>query len=451
MSALRHAVLERGLVAADDLEALEKWASYKSAGLAERLYRSGVVSDAQLCEVFVSLGATDATADLVARRPPPAALGALTRPVAERHRAVPLRVERSRLVVAMLDPSDTDAIEKLSFFCGLAVEPRAARPRALFQALSESYSVPMVTPDGGFLARHSLEGRASGAPGGAAGFTDPPNSGEDDDCLPAPSPDIPRRIFGAPENLADPHESPLARAVHTASGEGDPVYEEEEQPTTLLALRRPRAPDTVKDATHPALDDAPTVTDTSPAHAPAALVDDAALEAIRRALPPGSALEARDSLPPQVLRLLVPPLRCAVLFLVRGNVAVGWDGRTPSLGRDSIRDVLLPLTAPSAFGRAVSNRRVALGDAADPSTIERILWRHLGEEPPTSFAVMPLLVGSRPEALLYVDRSVGRLNDALIDVVRRVGTTLADGLAPFVAAGTLFPPVRPDKLAPIPS
>lgn len=418
MDALRKAVLDRGLVAPADLEALEAWAPYHGARLAERLYRSGLLTDAQLLDVFLGLGATDGTAELLAGRPPPAALGALTRHLAEKHRAIGLRVERARLVVGMLDPSDTEALERLTFFCGLAVEPRAVRPRVLFHALHDAYGAHKLLPDAAFLATR----RRDAAP-----------LSEEGDALPAPSPDQPRRVFGpAAEPVGDPRSSELARSVaamfgavpDTKPGEGSDLTQ------ALEAVLK----------------------DTRPASTPelpgARLAD---LEQLRQALPPESIAEARDSLPPQVLRLLVPPLRAAVLFLVRDNVAVGWDGRAPSQGRERVRDVLLPLTAPSIFERAVTWKRVSLGNPGDPTTTERILFRHLALPSPSSFAVVPIVVGERVTALLYVDRAEGMLDDGQVDLARRAGTALADGLAPFVAAGTLFSEGKAPPLPPLPS
>jgi hypothetical protein len=421
-SALRQLILEANVIADEDLDALEGWPAYVGAGLAERLYRSGVVSDARLCELFVTLGAVDGTAELLAGMPPPSALGALSRLQAERHRAIALRVERARIVVAMLDPSDTDAIEKISFFTGLAVEPRAVRPRVLFHALEEAYGIPALRPDAAFLASREVD----------AGFAEPPHSDGGAD-LPTPAPTTPVGAFGALPPAADPSVSPLARSVMQAAGG---VFVDDGRPRTALAIELLR--------------------DVAPAHSPALpFFDEAALAALTARMP-GTPLEARDSLPPQVLRLLVPPLRCAALFLVRDSVAVGWDGRTAGEAgagecRAAVRDVLLPLTASSSFERACRWRTVAVGNPDDPSTVERTLWRHLGLAPASSFAVVPLVVGARAEALLYIDRPEGILDDAQVGGARRVGNALADGLAPFVAAGTLFPPVPKDGLPPLPS
>lgn len=417
-SALRQKLLERGLVDETTLSALEHWVPYKGLGLAERVYRSGVVKDAELVETFEALGATDGTADLLAGLPAPAALGALSRAVAERHRAIALRVQRARLVVAMLDPSDTDAIEKLAFFSGLAVETRAVRPRALFEALTKAYGSAFIAPDAAFLAAHGFAAVPKSVGAGQDG---------DDGTIPAPSPDTQKPVFvdkHATTPPADPYVSPLARSVVIASSGGAWSANDDSFPRTALSLASLR--DT-RPASSPAVD----------ANAARAALE-RELDEIRRTLPPHTAVEARDSLPPQVLRLLVPPLRCAILFLVRQNVAVGWDGRGPTAGRERIRDVLLPLTAPSTFATALAERRVVGGNPADPSTIERILWKHVSVDAPSSFAVMPILVGDAPYALLYVDIATGALADAHVDDARRVGNTLADGLAPFVASGTLF-------------
>jgi hypothetical protein len=404
VSSLREKVREQRLVDDEDLAALKAWPPYAGASLAERLYRSGLVSDVELCGAFVALGAVDGTDDLLRGMPPPAALGALTRAQAERHRAVGLRVERARLVVAMLDPSDTEAIERIAFFSGLAVEPRACRPRVLFSALRDAYGVPMVLPDAAFL---DARGRI-------------PAAESRDDRLPAPAPDVPERSFLAPGQVpaparsADPHRSPLAASVVSAASDElflppktDPIF----VPQNVRPARSPPVPSS-------------------------------ALEEIRRKLPLSSPLEARDSLPPQVLRLLVPPLRSAVLFLVRDVVAVGWDGRAPTKSKEDIRDVLLPLTAPSAFARAFAWKRVAVGNPADPTTVERIFLGHLRLKAPSSFAVLPIVVGDDVVALLYLDRHDGALDDTLLDSARQVGGTLADGLAPFVAARELFPSIQ---------
>lgn len=411
---LRDALIALG-VKADDLDALAAWAPYKGLGLAERVYRSGLVSDHRLVEAFAALGATDATARVLSGTPPPAALGAFTRALAEKHRALPLEIDRRRLIVALLDPSDTATLEKLSFTCGLVIEPRACRPRVLFEGLYRAYDIVVVKPDGAFL-----ESRRAPAPASEdMGFD-----------LPPPSTDALATLFSKrPADASSPMARVLREAADVAAGEGIDIDVGDDDatdvPTPRSALLLPRR-----------------ASDLRPALTPR--IDESALSAVR-ALPVADALAARDSLPPMVLGLLVPPLRCCALFVVRQNIAVGWDARTTtgSIATADVRDVLVPLTADSVLQTAARQRRVALGNARDPTTMERTLFRFLRLPPPRSFAALPILVGNDVTALLYADRDDGVIDDVLLDEMRRVGSALGDAVAPLAAAGVLGAAPRP--------
>ncbi len=369
---LQDALLELKLAEAADLAALEAWAPYRGLPLAERLFRSGLVSDEQLVAAFARLGAIDATHLVLAGLPPAAALGAFSRPLAAKYRALPLSVDKRRLIVALLDPSDAYRIEKLTFSCGLIIEPRACRPGVLFDALARAYDVPPVLPDGAF--------RAS------------------------------RRPATLDLEIVVVDETPAQ--------------------TKAEAIGERRASSKLQP-----IDD---TRDLRPARTP--LIDASTLSQLVRN-PPLDLLAARDSLPAQILPLLVPPLRTCALFLVRKNVAVGWDVKTDdaAVGTLDIRDILLPLSAPSVLAEAVVVRRASHGNPRDPTTMERTLFRFLRRPPPRAFAALPVLTGDEVIAVLYLDRN-GPIDDALVDEVRRAGAALGDALAPLAAAGGLFPP-----------
>lgn len=381
---------ERGLV---DLLA---WPDFEGAGLAERVWRAGLLTDRALLALFEAQGARDGTHLLEETPPPPSALGALTRELAARTRSVPLQVTRGRVIVGMLDPADTAALEEIAFFTGLSIEPRAVRASALFRALHDAYGVPLV------FAEPDLKVRFQGVDPSRSQEGIPIQGG--DDVLPPPPgvrlPEVkvraprPPRVH-VPEPKGSPLLSRIAAAAETGFFEGPPST------------------------------------------SPAIVVDE---EAPAEPADPEHTRLGRDSLPPQVLPLLVPPFRSAVLFLVRGDVAVGWDGKTAALSTEDIRGVLLPLTAESAFQRARDWRMVAAGTARRPTTVERILFRFLAQPAPETFVVVPILVGDETVALLYADRDRGALDDDALARARQVGNTLADGLAPLVARGTLFGP-----------
>ncbi|MDP2339382.1 MAG: hypothetical protein Q8O67_00380 [Deltaproteobacteria bacterium] len=401
MATLREVLLELKLVDAADLEALEAWAPYRGLSLVERIYRAGVVPDQKLVSAFTVLGATDGTTHVLAGLPPPAALGAFNRALAEKHRALPLSVDKRRLVVALLDPADVNTIEKLTFSCGLIIEPRSCRPRALFEAMARAYDLPVIRPDGAFLeSRRSLQ-RAGGDD---AGFD-----------LPPPSIEAAARFFG--NRRAADAGSPIANALLEAVDGIDVNLDDEPPRRSLLEAGSAR--------------------DLRPARTP--LIDPRTLDDVARN-PPRDLLAARDSLPPQILRLLVPPLRTCALFLVRKNVAVGWDVKTDddAISTGDIRDVLLPLSAPSVLSEAVVVRRASHGNPRDPTIMERTLFRFMRRPPPRAFSALPVLTGDDVIAVLYLDRN-GPIDDALVDEVRRAGAALGDALAPLAAAGALFP------------
>jgi hypothetical protein len=416
VASLHDALITQG-VAPDDLAALMAWPPYRGLGLAERVYRSGLVSDARLVEALVSLGATDATPLVLAATPPPAALGAFTRALAQRHRALPLSIERRRLVVALLDPGDAATLEKLSHVCGLAIEPRACRPRVLFERLARAYDAVVVKPEPGFL--HSRRAAL------VAAAADADDVGRD---LPPPSTDAALQVF-VRRGHVNVSTSPMARALAEVAdmvGAQDAIEIDLSDDDDDNAHRRLPA-----DGPH----------DLRPASSPS--LSQAAIAELRAGHT--DVVAARDSLPPMVLRLLVPPLRSCALFVIRSNIAVGWDVRTANgaISTATMRDVLVPLTADSVLATAYQQRHVAVGRARDPTTMERTLFRLMRLAPPRSFIAVPVLVGATVEALMYADSGDAVIDDALIDELRRVGSALGDALAPLLAAGMLAPPARP--------
>lgn len=415
VASLHDALITQG-VAPDDLAALMAWPPYRGLGLAERVYRSGLVSDARLVDALVSLGATDATQLVLAATPPPAALGAFTRALAQRHRALPLSIERRRLVVALLDPGDAATLEKLSHVCGLAIEPRACRPRVLFERLARAYDAVVVKPEPGFL--HSRRAAL------VAAAADADDVGRD---LPPPSTDAALQVF-VRRGHVNVSTSPMARALAEVAdmvGAQDAIEIDLSDDNDDNAHRRLPA-----DGPH----------DLRPASSPS--LSQAAIAELRAGHT--DVVAARDSLPPMVLRLLVPPLRSCALFVIRSNIAVGWDVRTANgaISTATMRDVLVPLTADSVLATAYQQRHVAVGRARDPSTMERTLFRLMRLAPPRSFIALPVLVGATVEALMYADSGDAVIDDALIDELRRVGSALGDALAPLLAAGMLTPPAR---------
>lgn len=408
VATLKDALISMGVSSAD-LDALEVWAPYRGLGLAERVYRSGLVSDARLVEAFVGLGAVDATSSVLHKTPPPAALGAFTRTLAERHRALPLSVERTRLVVALLDPSDAATIEKLSFTCGLVIEPRSCRPRVLFEGLAAAYDVVVVRPEPAFLASRSLKRMGPGVEDD--GFNLPPPSTDAMAHFVAPRVDSNRF---AKADVGSPMARMLAEAAELASATQPVHFIEERRSSSTFALLSTAAVSSA--ALIPAIAAPPPPP--PPQHASTASASSSASS---------SAAPARARQGPD-LSSVVPPLRCCAVFHVRDNIAVGVDVRTAVVDGatpEVIRDVLVPLTAPGVLSTAVTSRRVAIGNPRDPTTMERTLFRFLRLAAPRSFCAVPVVRDAEVVAVIYADRDDSSIDALDLDELRELASTCA--------------------------
>lgn len=449
MATLKDALISMGVSGAD-LDALEVWAPYRGLGLAERVYRSGLVSDARLVEAFVGLGAVDATSSVLHKTPPPAALGAFTRTLAERHRALPLSVERTRLVVALLDPSDAATIEKLSFTCGLVIEPRSCRPRVLFEGLAAAYDVVVVRPEPAFLASRSLKRMGPGVEDD--GFNLPPPSTDAMAHFVAPRVDSNRF---AKADVGSPMARMLAEAAELASATQPVHFVDERRSSSTFALLSTAA--VSSPALSPAIAQPPpvvaarstlpaattTVSTTAPTAVSTSEATNAATNAatsvsvhtptvssaaVLTATPTTATSNAASRTSSADLAGVVPPLRCCAVFHVRDNIAVGVDVRTAVVDAatpEVIRDVLVPLTAPGVLSTAVSSCRVAIGNPRDPTTMERTLFRFLRLAAPRSFCAVPVVRDGHVVAVIYADRDDSNIDALDLDELRELASACA--------------------------
>lgn len=72
---------------------------------------------------------------------PQQVLALLPRELAERHKAIPLRLEGRRLTLAMTNPADLPAVDEIAFRTGLIIRPVVAPELRLIQALEKHYQV----------------------------------------------------------------------------------------------------------------------------------------------------------------------------------------------------------------------------------------------------------------------------------------------------------------------
>ena len=127
-----------------------------------------------------------------------------------------------------------------------------------------------------------------------------------------------------------------------------------------------------------------------------------------------------------VLRASRSKAKRALLLLVQGGVALGWDGLGDGL-EQAAQIVAIPLSAPSAFQLVVKTRSHFLGPLQKTPLNVRFLAQ-LGKKVPLSSLIVPILHRSRVSHLLYLDN--GHKQQAPTDVgemlilSQRIGQTV---------------------------
>ncbi|NVN98033.1 MAG: hypothetical protein HXX17_01830 [Geobacteraceae bacterium] len=76
---------------------------------------------------------------------PPDVIALITSETAKKYMAIPVSLEKKRLTVAMADPNNLDAIDKLSFMTGMYINPVVIPELLLFMALERYYKIRRET------------------------------------------------------------------------------------------------------------------------------------------------------------------------------------------------------------------------------------------------------------------------------------------------------------------
>ncbi|MCP4499815.1 MAG: hypothetical protein GY822_07620 [Deltaproteobacteria bacterium] len=143
----------------DDLENIETWTGFGTASFLEKVWRSGLVEDQKLVDLLTTeCEVVDGTATLSESPPSSGALGALSRELAEEHRALPLAVDPAKITIGMLDPLNTQAVSKIRAYGFLPIEVHAVKASVLFESLTTLYGIAAVSPEDAAIFR------ADGAP-----------------------------------------------------------------------------------------------------------------------------------------------------------------------------------------------------------------------------------------------------------------------------------------------
>jgi hypothetical protein len=156
-------LVQAGLIASEQLELARQDQAARGGTLGEQLVRNGFLDDEELTRFY--------TARLKVPRVERRQLDAIDRAVIDRipadmaveHRLVPIAVDpEQNLVVAMSDPSNTRAIDEITFFAGTSVVRTVATQREIAWCLETYYGVR--TPLRSVTAPDPTDGGRGAAP-----------------------------------------------------------------------------------------------------------------------------------------------------------------------------------------------------------------------------------------------------------------------------------------------
>ncbi len=110
----------------------------------------------------------------------------------------------------------------------------------------------------------------------------------------------------------------------------------------------------------------------------------------------------REDIARIVLRFARSKFRRAILFNVQGDLVTGWQGMGLRVRRKAVVRIGISLREPNSFKLVRDLRSHFVGPMQLTASME-VFYKLLGGKPPATAVLMPLLVRGKPVHLLYLD------------------------------------------------
>lgn len=334
-------LIRAGLISRAELRVAIARTAARGEGLAEAIVAGGLDEGALVAQ-FAREGLRPVDEAILDELPEADLLDRIPRAMAEAFLALPLASATTGVIVAMVDPSDTYALEQLSLRLGSAILPRAARLSALRNAITRAFADREAPP--------------------------PPR---------APSPAAPRArlLVPAPVPFSLPEPDGLD------SGWAEVEVERAPTPSPVRAPSQPpRARLTPRTLAADAL------------AAPADL--GVSLAALRNAT-------CRDDVLRTACEAVLPVCAGVVFLGRRRDVLVGHECAGGDVSRDAVRSLFLPLSVPSSLRQAVETQRPYFG-VYSTSDADRLFRASIGSRS-LQVGIEPVFVGGRLTGVLCAD------------------------------------------------
>ncbi len=344
----------------------------------------------------------------------------LPKALAERLLAVPMVKKDKVLHVVMANPGDVAAQDELAFASGCRLQVYVAPEVRIYFLLNRLYGTKRDVRYVTLSRTDQMALRAGSTPAAGGGA--------------AVVPEAPRKVLsasGVAEKGAEDagggdlmDEAEFTRLTQgfgmtesEASGEdevvllGD-VQEDESELIVLGEAEDAPAPAPAAEPEAPAQTAAP-----AQAQVESPKLDDApppprqlTLQQATKAL---QHVEDRDQIARVVLGFASATFKRNVLFAVRTDMVMGWDGFGGNIRRENIEQLMIPLGAPSVFKTVCEMRAHFLG-AIPKTPINNRFLKLLGGKEPRSGFVIPIVFKGKVVNILYGDNGPG--TDATFDI-----------------------------------
>ena len=349
--------------------------------------------------------------------------------IAEKHKAIPLRIQQKRLHLVMLDPKDLVCLDEIAYITGMVVIPYVAPEFRIYEALGRYYGVQKLRAD-----RITLSGKVD--PASLLRIdTDPPSQRSATPPPKAPAGPGEVGLDGLPLDAeVDPTDTPFAQPPKSPTT--DVLLDQ--MPRSLSEWREspPQAPGPLQHpppisgpadrtpVSHytpppvqaiPAPPQAPTPTPSSE--------EDPLSEASERLL----SAETREEIAEILLNFVGKFFRRRLLFFFQRDRIVGWDGWGDQVSRERVKNVLLPMESLSLFTSLKEGGRPFRGPVADLPANRR-LFEDLGMSAPSEVVLVPIVLKERVVSVIYGDNGTDPLGKVELDLLGRLSVQAAISL-----------------------
>jgi len=328
--------------------------------------------------------------------------------LAENYQIVPLALDKKRLTLAMLDPSDLPLMDEISFVTGYFIIPMISPELRMVLALEKHYG---IKPDKRFvqaaekiMERQSLRKQSRSDA----------NARQEPQSAALPPVEEAEVIIDASDEIVTP--------VEPAAAEPSPVAVEPVavEPVTVAPVAvEPVVEEPV--AVEPvAVKPVAVEPELAESTMPVPVQDDSArfsAESLAEGL-----TEAKDR--EEIADLLVSHLSRefsrVALFMIKGSVAEGWKAMRNNRPIAGMKDLQISLGSPSVLKVVTEGKSFYLGALPD-STGNSLMISEMGGDTPSSALLVPMMLMGRVVSIVYVEGGKEPLANRLADLQKLVG------------------------------